>query len=223
MPLATAEETTIVVDFPSAMAYGDFMQTAKFVVMYGGTLHTLTPTADSTGGKVSAPDTQMIAYWREWEIPAQQKQITLAPGRADWRLIAIYTDGDQYQLKPQDLIGLKIDNTTGIPAAGNALIGGSKVFALLGDTFIYISLEDEVMHFQCVEGNPDHPTAIAAYDLIRVSSVVEIDNYYTDGYDQIMITQLQAAAHQYLGLNVDVVYEGITTKVESPMCAFEIT
>lgn len=194
MPLATAEETTIVVNFPSAMAYGDFMQNAKFVVMYNGAIQTLTPTADSTGGKVSAPDTQMIAYWTEWEIPANQKQITLAPGRADWRLIAIYTEGDYYQLKPVDLEGLHIPLLTA-RAAANMVQNRVPLIAVLGGYLYRLAENDGVITFDLVQCSTVNRGYTTKYSMDYVDPQTHTDYLI---YNYVCRSDDQGKDHEYV-------------------------
>lgn len=213
MSLATAEETEVNLQFPSAIAYGDFMQNAHFVVMYNGSLQTLTPTADQTGGKLRAPDTQVIAYWREWSVPSNHEVITLAPGRSDWRLIAIYTEGDYYQLKPEDLIGLRVpyrDNAA-ITSFGQILANGQEAAMVFGGMPMKFRLDGDILKYYGTHCGPADSQSTPMYGCDYQDGYVIINSYrcYEEtpgGYITDIetwfadkIPSLQISAAQYMG------------------------
>lgn len=206
------------------MAYGDFMQNAKFVVMYNGSLHTLTPTADQNGGKLIAPDTQMIAYWEEWATPSDHEDIFLTPGRADWRLIAIYTDGDYYQLKPRDLIGLIVSND--FNAIATKLNGGLSASFVIDDILLSVSKsnEDNSFNYKEVNCSPAVTGKVTSLSSSMSGGDYIINSYSCEDYVP-MSTEIRDFLINRIGYQpaqvTSVIDDGMTDTVEVPLAIAE--
>lgn len=162
MSLESGEDTRLNMSFSDELSYDEFGQNARFTYMYNGVLH-------SNVSAVKRGDTWRIDGEEEtiidvviWEGSHRSGTTSLIIGRHDWKLIAI-TYGEDYQLKPQDLIGLAPGNN---PASvANPLLSGETVPFVLNENLYSVSYDsaESKAHFKVCACNPSQTDKAANF------------------------------------------------------------
>lgn len=108
MSLATGEEQRVALHISRSLPWSDFIQGTRFTFMYDGQIHSdVAPVTGGGGVRIDGDDGELLIDITEWSEPSSDVSIILEIGHKDWVLLGI-TYEERYQLKPQDLIGLKV-------------------------------------------------------------------------------------------------------------------
>lgn len=140
--------------------------------MYDGQIHSdVAPVTGGGGVRIDGDDSELLINIPEWSVPSSDVNITLELGHKDWVLLGITYD-DRYQLMPQDLVGLKIHDSTNPNLIISQLSSGVEVpFVFCGWLITgRIDTSSNNAHLKICKCNPDETSKAASYDLDYVSS-----------------------------------------------------
>ena len=192
--------------------------------MYNGELHTNVAAIQFADHfRVMGGNSETIIDIPEWAVAGSVENINLIMGRADWKLIAI-TYGEDYQLKPQDLVGLSCpmsaESTTRI---NNAIIGGEEVVFNFHQHIVKAQLHGSNLQYYIMACNPAEDEWMVGYQNSHAPSGNTLTNYSCDAFDETAYDDwFWDWLTESVGLqNPTAEYMGYMSDVELPIGAIE--
>lgn len=150
--------------FSRSLIWSDFIEMTRFTFMYDGQIHSdVAPVTGGGGVRIDGDDGELLIDIPEWYVPSSDVNITLELGHKDWVLLGITYD-DRYQLKPQDLVGLKLADDFQI--VGSQLITGEMTPFIFDGTMVYATLNTELksVSFKTLACNPTQQGYATSYN-----------------------------------------------------------